>query len=280
MSGTNRDEDKKRCIFCARAGKMTDEHIWGDWTRTYVARTAKKHDFAAIRVPAPGKPDAPNVRIRAGDPLNSQVRVVCGACNSGWMGRLQNMAKPFLIPLFNGSPILIGAEAQTTIALWIAMATMTGEHLSRDPKQITIPHSERDWLMHNQTVPGGWRIWIGRYQRRSWPGQWVRATFPILSSETLPPSITPDDRLPNTQTTAFVVGKLFVSVMSGPFPEITRGWDWRSAPRASSCLQQIWPMLKAPIYWPLSDMTDADAESIATAFVRYSDDLASRVGYR
>jgi hypothetical protein len=280
MSEAKRGEVKKRCIFCGRAAKMTDEHIWGDWTRSYVVRTSKKHDFAAIGVPKPGKPDAPKVRIRAGDPLNSQVRVVCGSCNSGWMGRLQNMAKPFLIPLFNGNTMLIGAEGQTTIAAWIAMATITAEHLSRDPRQITISQSERDWLMQNQTAPSEWRIWIGRYQRRSWPRQWVRATFPILDSKVLPEVVSAADRLPNTQTTAFVVGKLFVFAMSGPFRQITRGWDWRSAPAGRSRLQQIWPVEKAPIYWPAGDMTDTDAESIATAFVRYSDDLASRVGYR
>ena len=68
--------------------------------------------------------------------------------------------------------------------------------------------------------------------------------------------------------------------MSGPFAEITYGWDWRTAPHAAGKLQQVWPIVRRPLSWPLSDVTDADADLIATAFVRYSDDLALRVGYR
>jgi hypothetical protein len=41
--------------------------------------------------------------LAARDPLSSQVRVVCGPCNSGWMSQLQNQAKPFLTPLFEGA---------------------------------------------------------------------------------------------------------------------------------------------------------------------------------
>ena len=28
----------KSCIFCQKAGKLTEEHIWGEWTKQYVGR--------------------------------------------------------------------------------------------------------------------------------------------------------------------------------------------------------------------------------------------------
>jgi len=157
---------------------------------------------------------------------------------------------------------------------------MTSEHLSRDPDQVTTPLTVRQHLMRALTAPPDWRIWIGRFQRKDWAGQWVRVTFPILDSENFPSGEVILDRRPNSQTTAFTVGKLFVFAMACPFPRITHGWDWRTAPRARVCLQQIWPILSNPITWPLLDLTDDDASGISTAFRRYSDDLAKRVGHR
>jgi len=31
----------KTCAFCGLAKKMTSEHVWGEWTKGYVERTAK-----------------------------------------------------------------------------------------------------------------------------------------------------------------------------------------------------------------------------------------------
>ena len=93
---------EKKCIFCQRAGNLTAEHIWGQWTKQYVDRQSNKHTQARVFVPKPGEPDAPSVKIRAGDALDSAPEIVCAECNSTWMSGIQNRAKPFLIPLFEG----------------------------------------------------------------------------------------------------------------------------------------------------------------------------------
>jgi len=67
--------------------------------------------------------------------------------------------------------------------------------------------------------------------------------------------------------------------MSDEDPMIPMGWDWRTDPAARECLTQIWPIQHPTVFWPVRDMTDWQAESFATAFKRYSDDLATRVGY-
>jgi hypothetical protein len=268
---------RRLCIFGGHDKKLTSEHIWGDWVTKYVPRTMNKHQFANILIPKPGEPEPPIVRIRAGDPLSSQVPVVCGNCNSGWMSQLQNQAKPFLIPLFEGKECALAAEARTTVSAWIAMATMTSEHVSRDPKQIAISQAERDWLMNKRTPPDEWRIWIGRHRSQGWPGQWVHATFPVASAAK---NITNEDRQPNTQTTAFQIGELFVFVMSSIFPDIPKVWDWENTPRARRCLRQLWPHVGGTLIWPGLDMSDADADTFAKAFYRHSDDLAQRAGYR
>jgi hypothetical protein len=271
--------ERKCCIFCRSDDKLTDEHIWGDWTRTYIPRPHKKHDFADVRVPKPGVHELAQTRIRAGDPLNSQVRVVCGKCNSGWMSQIQETAKPHLIPLFKGEFRELSKIAQTAIAAWIAMATMTAEHLARKPDNIVTSQRERKWLMKKRTAPTTWRIWIGKYLRKKWPGQWIRVTLPILEAEDIPKAEAANRRTPNVQTTAFVVGELYVFAMNGAYPTITNLWDWRTDRRAINRLVQIWPVIADPVPWGLVDMSDDEAASFATAFKRYSDDLAARVGF-
>ena len=133
----------KRCIFCGSTGKMTDEHIWGQWVKSYVPRTANKHRFLDISVPRPGEHLPGVAKIRAGDPVNAKVTVVCAACNSGWMSHIQETAKSYLIPLFDGAWGGLDAETQSAIAKWVSMATMTAEHLSRDPVKITVSQAHR-----------------------------------------------------------------------------------------------------------------------------------------
>jgi len=266
------------CIFCGNPGKLTAEHIWGDWTRAYVPRPAKKHKFVNVTVARPGEHEYDDPRVRAGDPLSSKVKVVCAACNNGWMSALQNNAKPHLIPMFQGFRSMLDAAAQTQIAAWIAMATTTAEYLTHGAGQPSISESDRAHLMKEHEPSSSWRIWIGRH-RGAWPGQWARASFSILEADEIPSAVSRNDRSPTTQATTFTVGNLYVHAMSSRYPDVVQGWDWRTAPTANRCLFQIWPIVSPLAFWPLSDISEQDAQSFSTAFLRYSDELAQRVGY-
>jgi len=249
----------KSCVFCGLPKKMTSEHVWGEWTKGYVERTANKLNHANVFVPRPGLPDPPSVRIRAGDHLDAQVRIVCADCNSGWLSRIQNDAKPILIPLFDGAAVTLDRAAQQHVAAWVTMATMTGEHLSGDQARVAIPQSDRTWIMEKGTPPPGWCVWIGHYPRQHNPAQWVKASFPVVNADELPEATTDQDLAPTMQTTAFSVGNLFAFAMSCHFPEIPLGWDWRTAPEARDLLKRIWPPSSSSIDWPPSPMSDVDA---------------------
>jgi hypothetical protein len=270
-------EQLKRCIFCGSDDKLTSEHIYGEWLKAYVPRTHNKHEFQHIKSGSPGIHEFADKKIKAGDPVNSQVRVVCGSCNSGWMSGLQNRAIQFLTPLVRGEFSELNIAAQTAIAAWAAMATMTSEF--RKPQKIVIPQDERTWLKQKLTPPLNWRIWIGRYNRETWGGQWVRSTLNIGSKKDIEEWLTDDLRAPNVQTTTFVVGELYISVLSGPFQPLIDTWDWRTARRARARLVQIWPIKYLNIFWPPPPIPDADAESFATAFERWAADVARQKGY-
>jgi hypothetical protein len=153
-----------RCIFWepnTPHTRLSREHIWGKWLKAYVQSTMKKHHMQGEVVGRPGTPISIKSTIRAGDPLKSKIKIVCEACNNGWMSRIQQRAKPFLIPLIEGSTSVLGTVAQKAIATWCVMATMTAEYLTHDLTSIAISQADRDWFRDHGSPPENWRFGSG-----------------------------------------------------------------------------------------------------------------------
>jgi hypothetical protein len=259
----------EKCIFWepSRSHSPLDrEHIWGEWILQYVRSKDNKHSLKSTTLGGPGALYHSQIRPRAGDPLASKVKIVCKACNSGWMSRLQSGAKPALIPLIEGRPSILSASAQGAIAAWCAMSTMTGEFLSFDPTAIAISQAERDWLRDFQTPPKNWKIWIGHYPRRK--GIWTHYVIPLRAKDIFN---VPDDplALPNTQTTTFVIGNLFVHIFSSiGDPQMVSRWVWPPGSLISLKLPQIFPPKEDLIAWPPQGLTDFEVELVETSVER------------
>jgi hypothetical protein len=89
----------RRCIFCNAIG-VTVEHVWPKWLRAFVPATATSHNFLTGLIHRT-RPDR-ELRTWAGDPQSRGVKAVCQGCNGGWMSRLEERAKPILLPLLAG----------------------------------------------------------------------------------------------------------------------------------------------------------------------------------
>jgi hypothetical protein len=103
--------------------------------------------------------------------------------------------------------------------------------------------------------------------------------FRISEFEDIPPVSGSEDRQPNSQTTAFTIGELYFFSFSS-LPSIAEGWDWRTARRARSRLERIYPQQHMAIFWPPPLMSHEDGINFSDAFRRYNDDLAKRKGWR
>jgi hypothetical protein len=254
-----------RCIFCGYRGPLTDEYVWGDWILKggHAPRTTNKHEINLTFINLPGVPPKSKTKTRAGDPLGVNLHLVCANCNNGWMSGIQDRAKQHLVHMFPGKSWAIGADAQQAISAWAVMATMTSEYLAKDPSTRAISQADRDFLRSNLRSPESWRVWIGSYNRSTWKGQWVRTSASILDVANYPESGTAP---PNTQTTTFIIGKLYVHVMSSFFPEHAALWDWRPTPRARALLVEIWPVKHGIIAWPRVALSDRDARLFSMSF--------------
>jgi hypothetical protein len=249
---------------------MTAEHVWGDW----IAKHAKDDaDLNKVRLGHTilgqhGEPRSQSVSTRAGGPLRSTVPVVCAPCNSGWLSRIQNTSKSYLIPLIEGRrDQVIGPDAQTALATWATMATITGENILRSPTSIAVPQSDRNAFMDTAMPLDGWSIWIGHYRRLHWKVSWVHACIPIVATDVIrKPEPHAGIDQPNTQWTTMVVGNLYLHIVSSStIQDVIQGWRWHTAPRAAGRLVQIWPNKESVIVWPPPSLTDQDAQTFATA---------------
>ncbi len=266
------------CVFCGSAARKTREHIWGDWLKGYVRHDLKKHGMVYHDIDRPGHMQVSS-RIRAGDPLNAQVKIVCAVCNNGWLSRIQNDAKPYLVRLVRGERTLLGRDAQMKVATWITMATMTAEFLTYSPRQVAITAEERRAFKEDPRPIDGWRIWIAFWDEpHRIPDQWVHTSSAIYDAEDIP-YVEHIDGAPqtNTQTTSARIGKLFFHSMSSSDPKNVAIWDWRDDPRARSLLVPLWPTREQFTVWPVHSLLDADAYRIARAFVLRVDEIANRL---
>jgi hypothetical protein len=262
-----------RCIFWEPSKPHTPldrEHIWGEWLKPYVRSDINRHRLREEEIGKPGTLSKVKITPRTGEPLLSKVRIVCKACNSGWMSRIQSVAKPFLLPLIQGRSTTMGLVAQRAIAAWCTMATITSDYLSHDNTAIAISQGERDWFRDNGTPPQDWKIWIGHYTGRK--GRWTHFVVPILEAKGISELKDNDFAQPNTQTTTFVVGNLFVHVIStSGDPSTVSRWIWPSGSPLTLKLVQIAPTRESIVVWPPQSLTDFETELISTAFERVID---------
>ena len=186
--------------------------------------------------------------------------------NTGWMSEVQSAAKPHLIPLIEGRQCTIEGHPQRLISLWAAMAIMVGEF--QEPEKVAISAEHRSHLRLNRGTPPNWRIWIGRYKRGEWKSHWFHCALPVSTKEYVPDMMDSGIRRPNTQTTTFVAGQLFIHAMSSDVPNLVD--RFRFIGSGASKLRQIWPVVDAQIDWPPVILTDNEAHNLSNAFFNFA----------
>jgi hypothetical protein len=267
----------KYCIFCG-SHPTTREHIWADWLSRYIPKTMSKHSSAASIINQNRGVNKVS-RIWGGDPRSRRLQIVCKGCNNHWMSDLQKAAKPVLIPLITGKsnkPITLNLDRQKLLASWATMTVICAEYFY--PSRAAISVTDRRWLYKTKSAPNDFRIWIGDYERKDWVPHWGHFSLRISEHEgaqgwTIHPDGTPRS---NTQTTTFVVGRLFIHAYSCPFPEVLNADKIVRA--VDSKLVQIWPPRHSFLVWPTASITDRDADNLVSAIFDHLDTAGTAFG--
>jgi hypothetical protein len=140
----------KKCIYGDdHKGKMSKEHIFGDWINAYVNTSADKtkHFVSEMHVALDTGHASPVVGkgafTRDGSPHNQTLRIVCESCNNGWMSRVINAAREPLIRLVSGKWPALGTEEMTDLAAWAEMVTISIEQSHLPTATIGIEERKR-----------------------------------------------------------------------------------------------------------------------------------------
>jgi hypothetical protein len=231
------------CVFCGAGGKLTREHVLGDWlTEIGLPRDPVMH----IAGPLNRSPR----EVGVSPPFTHTVREVCGACNSGWMSRLEDHAKRVLTPLILGESGVIELEDQGGVAAWaqktalVAMLVSSSEEraqaygvLTSEYRALYERRARRDPLPDSQ-------FWVGRYQGTR------LASVPVT-----PMVVTIDggtsSAWPNAYVMTILVGELLVHGLRFTTPLMA--FELVSA----ADLAPIWPAIDR-VEWPGSEIVDDD----------------------
>jgi len=228
----------RSCIFCG-GGPLTQEHVFAEWIKPYIPKLhirQELHAYSERRQGGVWIPKRERKGQRTGNPYSWKVKCVCAPCNSGWMSGIQEKAKPFLIPLFEGAPTALDDEAQQLVAAWVTLASIVAEFDKRSER--AVPDKERQRFYREKATPADtWKIWIGAYPESAAQGFYWHTTIPISSPEHVPEGGDPDFPYAHTQTTTFVVGKLYAHAFSSPVTDAIS--QVKMGPRGAAVLSQI-----------------------------------------
>lgn len=97
---------------------------------------------------------------RTGDLADQTLKVVCAPCNNGWMSRLQQSAKSYLLPYIQGKWPRPGRPARKAISSWATMFAMVVEF--GDEESSVVSQIERQVFKRDLQPTLGAYVYMGR----------------------------------------------------------------------------------------------------------------------
>ncbi len=117
----------KGCIFCGDGG-LSREHLWPAWARDILPET-NGYSQIGSNDPSDGQCSVGLSRQfeRQGRITDARLRVVCRACNNGWMSRLEESSRLDVTALILGEQRQIGTEGLKNISEWITLKIIVAD---------------------------------------------------------------------------------------------------------------------------------------------------------
>lgn len=223
------------CPFCGFTGKLTAEHVFGNWlSRIGLDLTPVTHGAGPLNL------IGQDLGVR---PPFRQTVHVCADCNHGWMSRLEATARRVLAPFILGRPGEIPTADAGAIAAWGQKTALTAMLISSEAQRRTgygLPASEYRglWELRNEAQPPpASRFWVGQYAGRN------RLASAWVTPLTVTVDGLPEPDRPQGYAMTVLLGQM---VMLG-VRFTTRSLTVEATTRQA--LPQIWPAA-GPVTWP------------------------------
>jgi len=157
------------CLYCDYTGRMSEEHVFGNWIYRKYCRTGGTFDHELRRPVHIGFDQPQEFKSRiipTRPPYGAVVYNVCSSCNNGWMSTLHMQAGRLLDELAAGHFRPLSKVEQDLVSRWTAMVSI---NLHCHGRFLATSRNQRESLAQGQ-VSSGWRVWIGRSAHPGWGG--------------------------------------------------------------------------------------------------------------
>jgi hypothetical protein len=144
----------RQCAFCPST-KLTQEHIWGDWINGILPPNTT---FTTRRTTNP----AGEFIEWKTEGINQTAKIVCAACNNGWMSDLENNeAKPTMSDMIRyGGYVSILPRGVASIAAFGFKMMVIANHIGMLKNKPYFCARERYDFARTLEVPFGVQIWM------------------------------------------------------------------------------------------------------------------------
>jgi hypothetical protein len=203
------------CVYCGRTGKRSREHIIADWVTKVIPQPPQYRSWAYDTT---GNIQVGRSLSYARDPEFSEGALgqrklfrVCEPCNNGWMKRIQDDAKPVLLPLIKGIWEGLSAEKTKHIANWATITTMNIHASIHEGSGSGVREEEFKAFFEAKSPLENWLIYIGR----ATGGDSLQARYSSFYARA-PSSEPPTDKARNSQITTLQLEQLIIQVIGMP----------------------------------------------------------------
>jgi hypothetical protein len=265
-----------KCIFCGGGAvpgnPMAGEHLWSDWmdkagllrrvSREYIQSGENFRRYTSERTVVR--------RSREGSPHYSKIKAVCKSCNSGWMGAIEEAAKPILTPLIKGQRIVLTRQMRLKLIQWIVLKLLVAEH-SQQAGYEAAPiynQADRDAFMSHRKTPDFLRVYLGRHKSITWgTGYHRRASGLGFDTPSLPPPKN-STAVRNVQATTWGIGSLLIYISGVTDAAVAGEILFVKDP----ALRRLWPLISSDLRWPPAAIVDGPyIDDLANSLSRFLD---------
>lgn len=175
---------------------------------------------------------------RIARPFDETTRMVCAACNNGWMARLENQTKSLFDAMEGTEPLTLEERAQQTLSAWALKTAIVFDHAQGIPWQPTEMADERQHIAETSAPSENVLVWLASCfdappaQARLWG---TRAALTTTSAKTLEASVL---------GATFSLGQVCLQVLYSTIPSMLEAFALQQRP----AITLIWPY-RDPFDW-------------------------------
>lgn len=140
----------RKCVFCG-GSPVTREHVFPDWISELYRRAPGLNEFSE---------NGKVVRKFPEKLFQHKAKIVCEACNSGWMSTLEGKVQPLLADMITeAKATVLTKEMQDLLSLWVVKTMLMNSKAT--PGDSHIPDSVYRDLYESQSVGDRFVVLIG-----------------------------------------------------------------------------------------------------------------------